>query len=129
MKKRNVGLIVNLGSVAAHVPYKGGNVYGATKAFVRQFSRNLRTDLFGSNIKVTNIEPGMAETEFSVVRFKGDKKQADEVYEDTRPLVAEDIAQTIVWATHQPEHVNIDNVEIMPIDQTFDGLAVYRKKK
>lgn len=129
MKKRNTGLIVNLGSVAAHIPYKGGNVYGATKAFVRQFSRNLRTDLFGTNIKVTNIEPGAAETEFSVVRFKGDKKQAAMVYEDMRPLIAEDIAQTIVWIIHQPAHVNIDNIEIMPVDQTFGGLAIQRKSK
>lgn len=129
MKKRNSGLIVNLGSVAANVPYQGGNVYGATKAFVKQFSRNLRTDLLGTNIKVTNIEPGMAETGFSVVRFKGDKKQADKVYEGMRPLVAQDIANTILWVIHQPEHVNIDNVEIMPTDQTFGGLVVYRKKK
>jgi 3-hydroxy acid dehydrogenase / malonic semialdehyde reductase len=127
MKKSNTGLIVNLGSVAAHVPYKGGNVYGATKAFVRQFSRNLRTDLLGTNIKVTTIEPGMAETEFSVVRFKGNKKEADKVYKDMRPLVAEDIAQTIVWIINRPAHVNIDNVEIMPTDQTFGGLAVHRK--
>jgi 3-hydroxy acid dehydrogenase / malonic semialdehyde reductase len=129
MKKRDTGLIVNLGSVAAHVPYKGGNVYGATKAFVRQFSRNLRTDLFGTNIKVTNIEPGMAETEFSIVRFKGDKKKADQVYEDMRPLVADDIANTIVWVINQPAHVNIDNVEIMPVDQTFGGLVINRKSK
>jgi 3-hydroxy acid dehydrogenase/malonic semialdehyde reductase len=129
MKKRKTGLIVNLGSVAAHVPYKGGNVYGATKAFVRQFSRNLRTDLLGINIKVTNIEPGMAETGFSAVRFKGDKEKADQVYEDMRPLTAEDIAHTIIWVIHQPAHVNIDNIEIMPVDQTFGGLAIHRTNK
>jgi len=125
MKKRNSGLIVNIGSIAAHIPYKGGNVYGATKAFVRQFWRNLRTDLSGTEIKVINIEPGMAETEFSIVRFKGDKKQADKIYKDTRPLVA----QTIVRVIHQPAHVNIENVEIMPPDKTFGGLAVYKKNK
>lgn len=127
MKKRSTGLIVNLGSVAAHVPYKGGNVYGATKAFVRQFSRNLHTDLLGTNIKVTNIEPGMAETGFSVTRFKGDKGKAKKVYEGMRPLTAENIAHTIVWVINQPEHVNIDNIEIMPVDQTFGGLAVNRR--
>lgn len=127
MKRRNTGLIINLASVAAFAPYKGGNVYGATKAFVQQFSRNLRTDLLGTDIKVTNIEPGMAETEFSVVRFKGDKEKAKKVYEGTRSLKAEDIAKTIVWVTNQPLHVNIDNIEIMPIDQTFGGLAINRK--
>jgi 3-hydroxy acid dehydrogenase / malonic semialdehyde reductase len=126
MKRRNTGLIVNLASVAAHVPYKGGNVYGATKAFVKQFSRNLRTDLLGTDIKVTNIEPGMAETEFSIVRFKGDTEKAKKVYEGTRALTAEDIAKTIEWVINQPLHVNIDNIEIMPIDQTFAGLATNR---
>jgi len=128
MKTRNTGLIINLASVAAHVPYKGGNVYGATKAFVKQFSRNLRTDLFGTDIKVTNIEPGMAETEFSIVRFKGDLEKAKQVYEGTRSLTAEDIANTIVWVINQPLRVNIDNIEIMPIDQTFGGMVINRQK-
>lgn len=127
MKKRGTGLIINLGSIAGHVPYKGGNVYGATKAFVRQFSRNLRIDLLGTNIKVTNIEPGAAETEFSIVRFKGDLAKAKKVYENTRALKAEDIANTIYWVITQPQRVNIDNVEIMPIDQTSGGIAVIRK--
>lgn len=126
MKERNSGLIINIGSVAATVPYKGGNVYGATKAFVRQFSRNLRADLFGTNIKVTNLEPGMAETEFSVIRFKGDIEKAKKVYEGTRSLTAEDIANTILWIIEQPLNVNIDNVEIMPIDQTFGGMVINR---
>lgn len=129
MKKRNTGLIINLASVAAHEAYKGGNVYGATKAFVKQFSRNLRTDLLGTDIKVTNIEPGMAETEFSIVRFKGDSEKAKKVYEGIRSLTAEDIAKTILWVINQPLHVNIDNIEIMPIDQTFGGLAIHRKEK
>jgi 3-hydroxy acid dehydrogenase/malonic semialdehyde reductase len=127
MKVQNSGLIINIGSVASTIPYKGANIYGATKAFVRQFSRNLRTDLFGTNIKVTNIEPGMAETEFSVVRFEGDKEKAHKVYEGVRSLTAEDIAKTIKWVIDQPENVNIDNIEIMPIDQTFGGMAINRK--
>lgn len=127
MKSQNTGLIINIGSVAATVPYKGGNVYGATKAFVKQFSRNLRTDLFGTNIKVTNIEPGMAETEFSIIRFKGDVEKAKSVYNGTRSLTAEDIANTIRWVIEQPENVNIDNIEIMPVDQTFGGMVINRK--
>jgi 3-hydroxy acid dehydrogenase / malonic semialdehyde reductase len=126
MKTRGDGHIINIGSVAAHLPYRGGNVYGATKAFVRQFSRNLRTDVFGTSIKVTNIEPGMAETEFSDVRFHGNTDKAKTVYEGARSLKAEDIANTIAWVINQPERVNIDNVEIMPIDQTFGGAAIHR---
>ncbi len=128
MKERGTGQIVNVGSVAAAVPYKGGNVYGATKAFVRQFSRNLRTDLFATGIKVTNVEPGAAETEFSVVRFK-DQQAADDYYKGWRPLKAEDIANTIVWAMNQPPHVNIDNIEIMPLDQTFAGMVIDREQE
>lgn len=127
MKVRGQGMIINIGSVAGHVPYKGGNVYGATKAFVRQFSRNLRTDLFGTNIRVTNIEPGMAETEFSVVRFKGDDAKAKAVYSGARALTAEDIARTIVWVIDQPEHVNVENIEIMPLDQTYGGMVTNRR--
>ena len=127
MKERGSGLIINIGSVSAHLPYKGGNVYGATKAFVRQFSRNLRTDVFGTDIKVTNIEPGMAETEFATVRFKGDTQKADAVYAGYRPLHPEDIASTIAWVIGQPLHVNIDNIEIMPLDQTYGGAALNRK--
>lgn len=126
MKERGSGLIINIGSVAGHLPYKGGNVYGATKAFVRQFSRNLRTDVFGTDIKITNIEPGMAETEFSDVRFKGDADKASAVYAGTRSLQAEDIAHTIHWIIDQPPRVNIDNIEIVPIDQTYGGAAINR---
>jgi 3-hydroxy acid dehydrogenase/malonic semialdehyde reductase len=124
MKKRGSGLIINIGSVAGHLPYKGGNVYGATKAFVRQFSNNLRTDVFGTDIKVTNIEPGMAETEFASVRFKGDTAKAEAVYAGYRPLQAEDIAKTIAWVIDQPLRVNIDNIEIMPLDHTYGGSAL-----
>lgn len=127
MKARNSGLIINIGSVASSVPYKGGNVYGATKAFVKQFSRNLRADLFGTDIKITNIEPGMAETNFSNIRFKGDTEKAKKVYENTRSLTPQDIANTIKWVIDQPLRVNIDNIEIMPIDQTFGGMVINRK--
>ncbi len=126
MKQRNSGHIVNIGSVSAIAPYPKGNVYGATKAFVRQFSRNLRTDLIGTNIRISNIEPGAAETEFSLVRFKGDQEKANAVYVNARMLKPEDIANTIKWIIDQPLHVNIDNVEIMPIDQTYAGLTTYR---
>jgi len=127
MITNNSGIIINIGSVAGHAPYKGGNVYGATKAFVSQFSKNLRADLHGTNIKVTCIEPGMAETEFSFTRFKGDRTKAASVYQGMRPLVAEDIAETILWVIQRPNHVNIDNIEIMPTDQTWGGLTVNRK--
>jgi len=128
MKKRGTGQIINIGSMAASVPYKGGNVYGATKASVRQFSRNLRTDLFAIGIKVTNIEPGAAETEFSVVRFKN-QQAADDYYKGWRPLKAEDIANTIVWVMNQPPHVNVENIEVMPLDQTFGGMVIDRERK
>jgi NADP-dependent 3-hydroxy acid dehydrogenase YdfG len=127
MTQRGSGLIINIGSVAGTVPYKGGNVYGATKAFVRQFSRNLRTDLFGTGIKVTNIEPAAAETEFSVVRFK-DEQKANDFYKGWQALKPEDIANTIAWIVNQPAHVNIDNIEIMPLDQTYGGLVINRRE-
>jgi NADP-dependent 3-hydroxy acid dehydrogenase YdfG len=126
MKKNNKGIIINIGSVAGHAPYKGGNVYGASKAFVSQFSKNLRTDLFGSKIKVTCIEPGRAETEFSVRRFKGDQERAKAEYEGFEPLTAEDIAETILWVVNRPSHVNIDHLEIKPVDQTWGGLVINR---
>lgn len=120
MAGRGRGLIINIGSISSSMPYRGGHVYGGTKAFVRQFSRNLRIDLFGTGIKVSNIEPGAAETEFSIVRFK-DKLKAKDYYKGWTPLTPEDVAKTIVWVIEQPEHVNIDNVEIMPLDQTSAG--------
>ena len=127
MKARNTGQIINISSIAATIPYKGGNVYGATKAFVKQFSKNLRTDLLGLDIKVTNLEPGMVETEFSVVRYKGDIEKAKKIYEGTRALSPNDIGRTIVWVISQPVHVNLDTVEVMSIDQTFGGQAINRK--
>jgi 3-hydroxy acid dehydrogenase/malonic semialdehyde reductase len=126
MVARNSGHIINISSVAGNYPYPGGNVYGATKAFVTQFSLNLRADLLGKNIRVTNVEPGMAETEFSLVRFAGDRKKADQVYAGVQPLTAEDVARTILWCMEQPPHVNINRVELMPVMQAFSPFAVSR---
>ena len=128
MKKRNTGHIVNLASTAAHIPYKGGNVYGGTKAFVRQFSRNLRTDLLGLNVRVTDIAPGAAETEFSVVRFN-DRQAADNFYKGWKPLTAEDVAEAIKWTLDRPPHVNINVIELMPTAQTYGGLAIHKSDK
>jgi 3-hydroxy acid dehydrogenase/malonic semialdehyde reductase len=129
MVKRNKGHIINIGSTAGNWPYPGGNVYGATKAFVKQFSRNLRADLFGTKVRVTNIEPGLAETEFSMVRFKGDSDRANQVYKGTQPLTAEDIAEVVFWVTSLPEHVNINRIEVMPTDQTWGPLALDRREE
>lgn len=127
MVKRQRGHIVNIGSVAGSTPYPGGNVYGATKAFVKQFSNNLRADLLGTPIRVTNIEPGLAETEFSIVRFNGDTERAAEVYKGTQPLTAQDIAETIHWVTSLPSHININSMEIMPVCQTWAPFAIHRQ--
>ena len=127
MLNRNSGHIINLGSVAGEFPYLGGNVYGATKAFVHQLSLNLRSDLLGTKIRVTNIEPGMCQTEFSEVRFNGDKEKAENVYKGMTPLSAEDIAETIDWVISRPAHVNINVISLMPTDQAFGGFAVNRK--
>ncbi|MCL2458241.1 MAG: SDR family oxidoreductase [Desulfobulbus sp.] len=126
MVARNRGHIVNMGSIAGTYPYPGGNVYGATKAFVKQFSRNLLTDLIHTKIRVTNIEPGLAESEFSLVRFHGDKDKADAVYKGARPLRPVDIAEIVHWVTTAPPHVNICTVEIMPVCQSCGPLAVHR---
>jgi len=126
MVARNRGHIINIGSVAATLPYPGGNVYGSTKAFVRQFSRNLRADLFGTRIRVTNIEPGLGETEFAIVRFGGDVEKAAQVYEGTEPLTPDDIANIVYWVANQPAHVNINCVEVMPTCQAFGTLAIHR---
>ena len=129
MVRRNTGLIVNIGSIAGSWPYPGGNVYGATKAFVQQFSRNLRADLLGKNIRVSNIEPGLAETEFSIVRFNGDVEKAGKVYQNTKALSAEDIADIVWWLANVPTHVTINQVEVMPTLQAWGPLAVYRKSE
>lgn len=122
------GHIINIGSTAGIYPYPGGNVYGGTKAFVAQFSLNLRADLTGKNIRVTVIEPGMAETEFSLVRFQGDQAKADKVYEGVEALTANDVANTIVWCASLPGHVNVNRLELMPTQQSFAGFAVHRDK-
>jgi len=126
MVQRNTGHIINIGSTAGSWPYAGGTVYGGSKAFVQQFSRALRADLRGKRIRVTNIEPGLAETNFSTVRFKGNQEQANKVYEGTRPLSAEDVAEIIHWVNAVPEHVNINTLEVMPTCQSWSALAVDR---
>lgn len=125
MVARRHGLVVNIGSVAATYPYPGGNVYGATKAFVHQFSLNLRADLVDKNVRVTCIEPGLAETEFSLVRLK-DKAKADAVYRGVKPISAEDVAETIFWVASLPAHMNINLIEMMPTQQAFGPFAVNR---
>ena len=128
MVERNRGHVINLGSVAGSWPYPGGNAYGGTKAFVEQFSLNLRCDLLGSRVRVTCIQPGMAETEFSKVRFKGNEKMASQVYTGTEALAAEDIAETIHWVVSRPEHVNINTLELMSVDQAWGPFAIHRRK-
>lgn len=128
MVARGRGHVVNLGSVAGTYPYPGGNVYGATKAFVRQFSLNLRSDLHGTGIRVTCIEPGMCGgTEFSTVRFEGDASKANAVYDGLQPLTAEDIAEAVHWATTLPAHVNVNTMELMPVAQSFAPFQVDRE--
>ncbi|QJQ33284.1 SDR family NAD(P)-dependent oxidoreductase [Sphingomonas lacunae] len=126
MVARNRGHIVNLSSVAASYPYPGGNVYGATKAFVRQFSLNLRADLLGSAVKVSSVEPGMCETEFSQVRFKGDNKAAEAVYAGMRPLSADDVTDAVEALLRLPDHLNVNTIELMPVQQAFSPFAVSR---
>ena len=127
MVSRGRGHIVNIGSTAGEWPYPGGNVYGASKAFVHQFSLNLRADLLGTAIRVTDLEPGLCSgTEFSQVRFHGDAERAAKVYANTQPLTAEDIADTVHWVATRPAHVNINTVSLMPVGQAFAGLTVHR---
>ena len=128
MVERGRGHVVNMGSVAGTYPYPGGNVYGATKAFVQQFSLNLRSDLIGTPIRVSCIEPGMCGgTEFSTVRFGGDADKAASVYAGMQPLTAEDIAETVWWTTNLPAHVNINTLEVMPVAQSFAPFQVARE--
>jgi 3-hydroxy acid dehydrogenase/malonic semialdehyde reductase len=128
MVERGRGHVVNISSVAASYPYPGGNVYGGTKAFVRQFSLGLRSDLHGTGVRVTSIEPGMVGgTEFSNVRFSGDDGKADATYQGMQPLTAEDIAESVHWVTTQPSRVNVNTLELMPVAQSFAGFQVHRK--
>lgn len=126
MQQRGSGYILNIGSVAGNWPYPGGNVYCASKAFVRQFSLALRADLLGSNIRVSNIEPGNAETEFSMVRFKDDATRANQLYDNTMALTAKDIADTLWWLVNTPDHVNVTTMEVMPTQQANGPFAIYR---
>ncbi|OCG07519.1 hypothetical protein A9G13_04595 [Gilliamella sp. wkB178] len=128
MVERNFGYIINLGSTAGTYAYKGGNVYGASKAFVKQFSANLRTDLLGKKIRVTNIEPGLCGgTEFSNIRFHGNDEKAADVYKGVEYITPEDIANTISWLVNTPTHFNVNSLEIMPVAQASAGLAVYKE--
>lgn len=128
MVERGQGYIINIGSVAGNWPYPGGNVYGATKAFVRQFSLALRADLLGTGVRVSNIEPGNAETEFSIIRFKENTERADKLYANTQALTAQDIADTIFWLVSTPKHVNVTTLEIMPTQQANGPFAIYRSE-
>ncbi|WNO54406.1 SDR family NAD(P)-dependent oxidoreductase [Stakelama saccharophila] len=121
------GAIINLSSVAATYPYPGGNVYGGTKAFVRQFSLGLRSDLHGTGVRVTSIEPGMVETEFTLVRTGGSQEASDKLYGGADPMTGDDIAGTMLWVAELPPHLNINTLELMPVSQSFAGFQVARK--
>lgn len=121
------GIVINLASVAAHYPYAGGNVYAGTKAFLHQFSLGLRSDLHGKGVRVTSIEPGMCETEFTLVRTGGNREASDNLYKGVNPITADDIANTIYWVASQPKHININSLELMPVNQSFAGFQVYRE--
>ena len=121
------GQIINLSSVAATYPYKGGAVYAGTKAFVRQFSLDLRSDLAGTGVRVTSVEPGMAETEFTIVRTGGDKEASDKLYAGMDPMTADDLADLFWWVANLPPHLNINTVELMPVSQSFAGFTVARQ--
>ena len=121
------GHIINLSSVAATYPYKGGAVYAGTKAFVRQFSLDLRCDLAGTGVRVTSVEPGMAETEFTIVRTGGDKEASDKLYAGMDPMTAEDLADLFWWLANLPPHLNINTIELMPVSQSFAGFTVSRE--
>jgi NADP-dependent 3-hydroxy acid dehydrogenase YdfG len=126
MVARKEGHVVTIGSIAGDYPYPGGNVYGATKAFVKQFALNLKADLIGTGVRITNIEPGMTETEFSEVRFKGDKERAGKIYSGMTPMSADDIAETIYFATTLPRHININRMQMMPELQAFSPFTIKR---
>ncbi|MDU7693154.1 MAG: SDR family NAD(P)-dependent oxidoreductase [Helicobacter sp.] len=125
--KKRSGQIINIGSIAGSWPYPGGNVYGATKAFIKQFSLNLRADLFDKNVRVTNIEPGVTKTNFSLTRYKGNAAMADAIYEGINALDAEDIASAVNFVIDSKESVNINRIEIMPTTQALAGFSVHKK--
>ncbi len=120
------GAVINISSIAASYPYPGGNVYGGTKAFVTQFSLGLRSDLHGTGVRVTSIEPGMAETEFTLVRTSGNQTASDNLYKGANPMTAEDVAETLFWVATLPPHMNINRLELMPVSQSFGPFQVDR---
>ncbi len=127
LKKQASASIINLASIAANWPYPGSHVYGASKAFVAQFSRNLRSDFAGTGVRVTSLEPGLCESEFSLVRFKGDQDKYDALYKNANALQPEDIADIIFWIAEQPAHININSLEVMPTSQAWDNFKVIKK--
>ncbi len=126
LKAQPKASVINLASIAANWSYPGSHVYGASKAFVAQFSRNLRSDFAGTGVRVTSLEPGLSESEFSLVRFNGDQNKYNEIYENTSPLQPEDIADIILWIAEQPAHININSLEVMPTSQAWDNFKVVR---
>lgn len=122
------GAIVNLASIASNWPYPGGNVYGATKAFVQQFSLGIRCDLAGTGVRVTSIEPGLCESEFTLVRTGGNKEAYDNLYRGADPIQPEDIAESIFWVANLPAHVNVNSLEVMPVSQSWSPFAIHRKE-
>ena len=128
MVARDSGYIINVGSIAGSWPYFGGNVYGATKAFVKQFSLNLRADLIGTQVRVTNLEPGnVAGTEFSNVRYHGDDKKAAQVYDGFKTMTGDDIGDILLWLIDSPAHINVNRLEVMPVAQTYNGLTIAKQ--
>ncbi|MFI8555434.1 SDR family NAD(P)-dependent oxidoreductase [Psychrobacter sp. NPDC077938] len=128
MVARDSGYIINVGSIAGSWPYFGGNVYGATKAFVKQFSLNLRADLIGTQVRVTNLEPGnVAGTEFSNVRYHGDDDKAAKVYDGFKTMIGEDIGDILLWLIESPAHINVNRLEVMPVAQTYNGLTIAKQ--
>ena len=128
MVARDSGYVINIGSIAGSWPYFGGNVYGATKAFVKQFSLNLRADLIGTQVRVTNLEPGnVAGTEFSNVRFYGDDDKAAKVYDGFKTMTGDDIGDILLWLIESPAHINVNRLEVMPVAQTYNGLTIAKQ--
>jgi len=128
MVARDSGYVINVGSIAGSWPYYGGNVYGATKAFVKQFSLNLRADLIGTQVRVTNLEPGnVAGTEFSNVRYHGDDDKAAKVYDGFKTMTGDDIGDILLWLIESPAHINVNRLEVMPVAQTYNGLTISKK--
>ncbi|TEW54653.1 SDR family NAD(P)-dependent oxidoreductase [Psychromonas sp. RZ22] len=127
LREQKTASIINLASIAANWPYPGSHVYGASKAFVAQFSRNLRSDFAGTGIRVTSLEPGLAESEFSLVRFNGDQEKYAQIYDGTNAIQPEDIANIIFWIAEQPAHININSLEVMPTSQAWNPLKVVKQ--